>query len=314
MSGFTPVGAARSATENRTEAPRSGFSRQHTRAAWGFMLPGLTVLAVFVAYPMLRALYLSFTRYDVLQSPEWIGLDNYLRLFDDAHFVNALVNTLHYAAVTTPASVLLALAFAMLLDRKMRLRSFARTAIFLPFITSLAIVAIAWTFLFDPNIGLLSYWLRNVGIGVGQGWLRDPDRAMTAVMVVGVWKNVGFYMVIYLAGLQGIPRELYEAVEIDGAGAWQKFRHITWPLMANQTLLVSILASIATLQAFDQIFVMTRGGPFFQTETLVVLIYRIGFNQFEFGYAAAISWVLVALILVLSLAQLAYFRRRAVTY
>jgi multiple sugar transport system permease protein len=206
------------------------------------------------------------------------------------------------------------LFFAVLLNRKMPLRAFARTAIFLPVVLGLAVVAIAWSFLLDPNIGLLSYWLSKVGIGSEQGWLRDPDLAMPAVMLVGIWKNVGFYMVIYLAGLQAIPRDLYEAARIDGAGPWQQFRLVTWPLLANQTMLVTILAAIATLQAFDQIFVMTHGGPFFRTETLVMLIYRQGFREFEFGYASAMSWVLVLLILVLSVLQLLYFRRRAVKY
>ena len=137
---------------------------------------------------------------------------------------------------------------------------------------------------------------------------------MPAVMLVGIWKNVGFYMVMYLAGLQSIPRELHEAAAIDGAGAWRRFRRITWPLLANQTMLITILAAIATLQAFDQIYVMTRGGPFFQTETVVMMIYRIGFKQFEFGYASAVSWVLVLLIFGLSMAQMAYFRKRTVSY
>lgn len=137
---------------------------------------------------------------------------------------------------------------------------------------------------------------------------------MPAVVLVGVWKNVGFYMVIYIAGLQSIPRELYEAARIDGASGWRQFRHVTWPLLANETMLVTILCAIATLQAFDQIYVMTAGGPFFRTETLVMLVYRLGFTQFQFGYAAAISWVLVALILALSLLQVLYFRHRAVRY
>lgn len=278
------------------------------------MLPSIVILGVFVVYPMTQALYLSFTDYDVLNPARFVGLDNYDRLLGDDEFRNALLNTLYYAAVTTPVSVALALLFAVLLNMKLPLRGFARTAIFMPVVLGLAVVAIAWSFLLDPDIGLLSYWLGEIGIGTGQGWLRDPDLAMPAVMLVGIWKNVGFYMVIYLAGLQSIPRDLYEAARIDGASAWQQFRRVTWPLLANQTMLVTILCAIATLQAFDQIFVMTGGGPFFQTETLVMLIYRSGFERFEFGYAAAVSWVLVLLILVLSLLQLLYFRRRAVRY
>ena len=289
-------------------------TNRQTRAAWLFMAPTLVVLAAFVVYPMTQAAYLSLTDYDVLTAAEWVGLANYRELVQDEAFRNALVNTLYYAAVTTPVSVVLALATAILLNRRFVLRGLGRTAVFLPVVVGLAVVAIAWSFLLDPDIGLLSYWLGKVGLTSEQGWLRDPQLAMPAVMLVGIWKNFGFYMVIYLAGLQSIPRELYEASRIDGASGWGQFRNVTWPLLANQTMLVTILCATATLQAFDQIYVMTRGGPFFKTETLVMLIYRQGFTEFRFGYAAAISWVLVLLILVLSLIQVGYFRRRTVTF
>jgi multiple sugar transport system permease protein len=317
MSTTTQVPAPATApppTGRRPGRGRGRLARRQAMAAWAFMLPSLVVLAVFVVYPMTQALYLSFTEYNVLQPARWVGLENYQRLVSDPAFHNALLNTLYYAAVTTPLSVGLALGLAILLNRRLPLRGFLRTSVFLPVVLSLAIVAIAWNFLLDPNIGLLSYWLGKVGIVSEQGWLRDPALAMPAVMLVGIWKNVGFYMVMYLAGLQSIPRELHEAAAIDGAGAWRRFRRITWPLLANQTMLITILAAIATLQAFDQIYVMTRGGPFFQTETVVMMIYRIGFKQFEFGYASAVSWVLVLLIFGLSMAQMAYFRKRTVSY
>jgi ABC-type sugar transport system permease subunit len=289
-------------------------TRRQTRAAWLFMLPTLIVLGVFVVWPMVQALYLSFTDYQVFSPAGWIGLENYRNLLHDEAFGNAVRNTLYYAVVTTPVSVALALGLALLLNQRMALRGFVRTAVFVPVVVSLAVVAIAWRFLLDPNIGLLSYWLSKVGVTTGQGWLRDPSLAMPAIMIVGVWKNVGFYMVMYLAGLQSIPRELYEAARVDGAGAWARFRSITWPLLANQTMLVTILCAISTLQAFDQIFVMTDGGPFFRTETLVKMVYRVGFKEFQFGYAAAISWALVLLIFVLSMLQAAYFRKRQVRY
>jgi ABC-type sugar transport system permease subunit len=292
----------------------SPAKRRQARAAWLFLAPSLVILGVFVVYPMTQALYLSFTNYDVLNPAKWIGLANYQELLGDKAFRNALVNTLYYAVVATPVSVALALGCALLLNRRFPLRGLGRTAVFLPVVVGLAIVAIAWGFLLDPDIGLFSYWLGKIGLTVNSGWVRDPNLAMPAVIMVGVWKNVGFYMVIYLAGLQSIPRDLYEAAQVDGASPWQRFRNVTWPLLANQTMLVTILCAIATLQAFDQIFVMTHGGPFFRTETLVMLIYRQGFTQFRFGYAAAISWALVLLILVLSLFQFAYFRKRAVRY
>jgi multiple sugar transport system permease protein len=303
--------AAGPAARRTGRAPRQTGRRQ-TRAAFLFMVPSIAVLVVFVVYPMAQALWLSFTNYDVLTAARWVGLANYRELVADDAVRGALGNTLYYAAVTTPVSVALALGCAVLLNRQFLLRGPGRTAIFLPVVVGLAVVAIAWTFLLDPDIGLLSHWFGKVGISSGQGWLRDPSLAMPAVMIVGIWKNFGFYMVIYLAGLQSIPRDLYEAARLDGASGWGQFRNVTWPLLANQTMLVLILCATATLQAFDQIYVMTRGGPFFKTETLVMLIYRQGFAEFRFGYAAAISWILVLLILGLSLLQLAYFRRREV--
>ncbi|WP_314172076.1 carbohydrate ABC transporter permease [Streptomyces winkii] len=298
---------------SRPSGPRRTQRGRQTRAAWLFLAPSLAALAVFVVWPMIQAAYLSFTDYNLMQAAHWIGLGNYRQLLDDPEAWNALENTLVYAVVSTPVSVVLALALALFLNRSMALRGFLRSAVFLPFVVSLGVVSIAWAFLLDPNIGLLSDWLSGVGLSTEQGWLEDPALAMPAVIAVGVWKNLGFYMVMYLAGLQGIPPELHDAARVDGASSWQRLRRVTWPLLTNQTMLITIMAAIGTLQAFDQIYVMTHGGPFFQTETLVVFTYRVGFERNEFGYAAAVSWVLLVLVFVLSMLQFGYFRRRAVT-
>lgn len=287
---------------------------RRTMTAWLFLLPALVILLAFTLYPMGQAVYLSLTDYNLIRSAQWVGLANYEELMQDPAFWNAFGNTVLYALVVTPVTVVFALLFALMLNQRFAGRAFSRTAIFLPFIVSLGIIAIAWAFLLDPNIGLLSYWLSLIGIAPEQGWLTDPRYAMAAVMIVGVWKNVGFYMVIYLAGLQSIPVDMYEAARLDGAGAWQRFRSITLPLLSNQTLLVSVLALIATLQAFDQIWVMTRGGPFFRTETLVMLIYREGFQELRFGYASAISFVLLVFVFILSMIQFGFLRRKQVTY
>lgn len=289
-------------------------STRRSVTAWLFLAPSLAVLAAFMVYPMIQAAYLSMTDYNLIRAAEWVGLDNYVELFQDASFWNAFWNTVLYAVVVTPITVVLALALAIFLDRQFVGRAFVRTAIFLPFIVSLGIIAIAWAFLMDPNIGLVTYWLSQVGVVSSQGILSDPNWAMPAVMFVGVWKNVGFYMVIYLAGLQSIPQELREAARLDGAGAWQRFRHVTLPLLSNQTMLVSVMALIATLQAFDQIYVMTHGGPYFKTETLVMLIYREGFQELRFGYGAAISWVLLLFVFLLSMIQYGFFQRRQVRF
>ncbi|HET8893345.1 MAG TPA: sugar ABC transporter permease [Gaiellaceae bacterium] len=280
-------------------------------AAYAFIAPSLVIIGVFLVYPMFQALRFSFEDYSVFHS-DWVGIANYRTLIHDSAFWNALKNTIVYAGITTPVSVGLALGFALLLNGKVIGRGFFRASIFLPVITSLAIAAIAWQFLVDPDIGLLPYWLAKLGITTNG--LGNPTWAMVWVIVVGVWKNVGFYTVMYLAGLQSIPRDLYEAAAVDGAARWTRFRTMTWPLLMNTTMFVFVIAAIAALQAFDQIFVMTHGGPFFRTETLVMLIYRLGFNDFQMGYAAAISWVLVLLVFALSLAQVKFFNKRLVRY
>lgn len=309
-----PAASAPSPRPSSRSRRRLHASGRRALTAWLFLAPSLIVLIAFTLYPMVQAAYLSLTDYNLIRAASFVGLDNYFELFKDPAFWNAFSNTIVYAVVVTPVTVVLALVFALMLNQRFVGRSFARTAIFLPFIVSLGIIAIAWAFLLDPNIGLLSYWLGLVGIVPEQGWLNDPRYAMAAVMAVGVWKNVGFYMVIYLAGLQSIPADIYEAARLDGAGAWQRFRSMTLPLLSNQTLLVSVLALIATLQAFDQIWVMTHGGPFFRTETLVMLVYREGFQQLRFGYASAISFVLLVFVFILSMVQFGYLRRKQVTY
>ncbi|GIG26990.1 carbohydrate ABC transporter permease [Cellulomonas denverensis] len=308
MTTAAPRSPARAVTR------RGRGARRRERTAWLFLAPSLLTIAVFMLWPMIQSAYLSFMDYNRIQPARWVGLANYRELLTDPAVHNALGNTLVYAVVVTPLTVGLALALALMLNRAIFARGLIRTAVFLPFIVSLAIVAIAWAFLLDPNIGLISHWLDGIGIVSRQGWLSDPKLAMPAVMIVGIWKTVGFYMVMYLAGLQSIPTELYEAASLDGAGPWTRFRNVTWPLLSNQTMLISIMAAIATLQAFDQIYVMTHGGPYFQTETLVMLVYRVGFEELRLGYGSAISWVLLLGVFVLSMLQFGYFRKRAVTY
>jgi ABC-type sugar transport system permease subunit len=288
--------------------------RRRLLIAYAFMLPSLVVMAVFMFYPLIRAALLSLTNYSFFGTSKFIGFGNYTHLLHDHQFWGDLWNTVYYAAVTTPVSIVLALGLALLLNRR-RLpgRGALRAAIFLPAVVSLAVAAIPFRLMFTPSIGLITYWLGQVGIH-STDWLDSTTLAMPAVIIVGIWKNVGFYMVIYLAGLQTIPSEFYEAARIDGASAWQRFRSITWPLLSNTTMFVTIIALIASFQAFDQIFVMTQGGPAFSTETLVMLIYRQGFQNFSMGYASAIGYVLVLIILLFSLLQMRYFNRRAIRY
>lgn len=288
--------------------------RRRLLTAYAFMLPSLAVMALFMFYPLIRAAWLSLTNYSFFGTSQFIGLGNYTKLVHDAQFWNDLGNTAYYAAVTTPVSIILALGLALLLNRRgLPGRGILRAAIFLPAVVSLAVAAIPFRLMFTPSIGLVTYWLGALGIHATD-WLNSSTLAMPAVIIVGIWKDVGFYMVIYLAGLQTIPREFYEAARIDGASTWQRFRRITLPLLNNTTMFVTIIALIASFQAFDQIYVMTQGGPAFSTETLVMLIYRQGFQNFSMGYASAIGYVLVLIILLFSLLQMRYFNRRAIRY
>jgi multiple sugar transport system permease protein len=302
-----------SSRAHRSTLRRSGFARRKGRTALLFLTPSLVILSVFVFYPMFEALRMSFTNDRFFGTSDFVGLENYARLLGDDRFWNALGNTALYAAVTAPVSVVLALVLALLLNLRLPGRQAFRTVIFLPYVVSLGIVSIAWAAMLDPQIGLLTSWFSSAGVSFGDG-LRDPAWAMPAIIMVGVWRNVGFFMVMYLAGLQSIPRELLEAAQADGAKGFRLFWNVTWPLLANTTAFVFVVAAIFSFQVFDQIYVMTGGGPFFSTESLVMLIYGTGFRDYELGYAAAISWVLVLLVGVFSLLQMRYFSKRAVQY
>jgi len=296
----------------RPPAPLGGRPRSGRQApiALLFLLPALVILIAFVGWPMLSALRLSFTDASGFGIEEWVGLDNYVRVFTDPRILATLGNTAVYTVLFTPTALIAALLLALLLgNRKLIARGFFRTALFLPFIVSLAVAAFAWTYLLDPQVGLLNYWLRSVGIQLGNV-LQDPTLAMPTVVLVAIWKNFGFYMVIFIAGLQEIPESLYEAAKIDGAGAWRRFISVTLPQLSNTLAFVIVFAMIAALQAFDQIYVMTGGGPYRSTQTVVMEIYQEGFKKLDLGVATALSYVLLAATLILSLVQFRFFGRR----
>ncbi|GIT80907.1 sugar ABC transporter permease [Leifsonia sp. LS1] len=296
----------------RPPAPLGGRRRSGGTApiALLFLLPALVILIAFVGWPMLSALRLSFTNASGFGLEQWVGLDNYVRVFTDPRILSTLGNTALYTVLFTPTALIAALLLALLLgNRRLIARGFFRTALFLPFIVSLAVAAFAWTYLLDPQVGLLNYWLRSVGIQLGNV-LQDPALAMPTVVLVAIWKSFGFYMVIFIAGLQEIPESLYEAAKIDGAGAWRRFTNVTLPQLSNTLAFVVVFAMIAALQAFDQIYVMTGGGPYRSTQTVVMEIYQEGFKKLDLGVATALSYVLLAATLILSLVQFRFFGRR----
>jgi len=276
-----------------------------------FLIPAVTILGAFVFWPMISALLLSFTNANGFRVPEFIGLENYLAVFTDEQVLRSMGNTVLYAALFTPTVVVVALLLALALNHpRLPLRGMFRTFLFIPFIVSLAVAAFAWQYLLDPQIGLVNYWLRGLGVQIGNVF-QDPALAMPAVALIAVWKTFPFYMIVFLAGLQDIPPSLYEAARMDGAGAWGRFRHITVPLLGNTTGFVVVIATIAALQAFDQIYVLTGGGPYRSTQTVVMQIYQSGFKDLDLGFAAALSYVLLVATLILGLVQFWISSRRA---
>lgn len=308
-----PAPSAEAEAPARRRRKRYTLRRRQALHAYAFIAPSMAIMGVFMLWPLISSARLSFYESSQFGPSTYVGLRNYRDLFDDSIFRGDVVRTVLYAVIVTPATIGLALLFAVMLNRRLRGRGFFRAALFLPAVLSLGVMSIAWGFLLDPTIGLLPHWLSPLGVSFGNG-KADPTIAFIYVVVVGIWKNVGFYMAMYLAGLSTIPQELYEAARVDGASPWRQFRSITWPLLANTSAFVFIMATIASIQAFDQIYSMTRGGPFFRTETLAYLLYRRGFQDLDFGYASAVAWILTLMVFVISIAQQFFFSRREITY
>jgi multiple sugar transport system permease protein len=287
-----------------------------TAAGWLFAAPALTLILVFFALPVLGALLLSFTDFDIYSiadpaSTRFIGLRNYRDLAANPVFWIALRNTLYYVAVGGPLSVLVSLAAALLLNsRLVRFRPLFRSAYFAPWVTTLVAVALVWRYIYHPQYGLLNAALGALGAG-RMDWLGDPRWAMPAIILLSIWKNFGYNMLIFLAGLQNIPDSLYEAAELDGAGAWHRFRHITLPMLGPTFLFVGVVTMIAAFQIFSEPYVMTQGGPLKSTLTLMLFMYEEGFRWWRLGLAAAIAVLLGLLTLLGTMAQLRLRRETA---
>ena len=263
----------------------------------------MVIFFVFALLPVAIALYLSFTDYDVFTRMNWIGIANYQDVFDDELFWRAFWNTATYTVWSIPLSMAIGLGFALLLNQKLRGLGLYRTIYYVPVVTSMVAVAMIWVQLFDPLYGVLSNAMEAIGIK-GIDWLGDPNLAMPSVIAVSVWKVIGWNMLIYLAGLQGVPEYLKEAAAIDGAARWQIFWKITLPLLQPTTFFIFVTSLIGAFQVFDVVYVMTGGGPANATTTLVHQIYNAAFRALDMGYAAAMSFVLFGIILVVSLVSM----------
>jgi ABC-type sugar transport system permease subunit len=280
---------------------------RHARA-YLFLVPSGLILLVFVAYPIVQSFWMSLHNWSFFASTQqYIGFKNYETLWHDSRFWNDLRNTAIYTGVVVPLQVGLGLALAVALQRNTLINKFFRSVYFFPVISSLATMGIVWRFLLDPEIGIITHAMVSVGLP-DVDFLQSTTWALPSVMLVGVWKSVGFSMVIFIAALQDVPESLLEAAVIDGAGPWVRFRRVVLPQLRPALLFSSIISTIASMQLFDSVYVMTGGGPIFHTETLVTYIYDAAFDYSEPGYAAALSWVLFALILLVSLFQLRLFR------
>lgn len=264
--------------------------------------PSLLGMTVFYIFPVISSLAFSFTKWDLLSPIRWVGIANYVNAVNDPAVQQALRNTVLFILGYLPSVVMLGLGLALLLNRVRRGRAFFRAVYFVPVVTSWVAVSLIWKWLLNPQYGLINYGLSLLGIA-GPGWLFDPNWAMPGIIITTVWKDIGFVAVIYLAGLQDIPENIREAAALDGAGPWQVFRFVTVPLLAPTTFFVTTISLISSFQVFDQVFVMTGGGPVGATTTMVQLIYKNAFSYSAMGYASAISWILFALIFSVTVIQ-----------
>jgi multiple sugar transport system permease protein len=287
------------------------WSRSNERVGYLFILPSLIHIVAFLFIPLIFSFFLSFrdwTRPTFTDAP-YIGLGNYEFLMGDRRFWQAMGNSAYYTALAVPLGMAFSLAIALVMNQKLRGVYLFRMLFFMPVVSSWVAVSIIWLTLLDPNVGIVNYVLGWFGLPP-INWLGDPRSAMPAIVLIAIWKSAGFNMVIWLAGLQAIPQELYEAAEIDGANRWQTFWRLTLPLLAPTSFFLAVTGVISSFQVFTPVYVLTRGGPLDSTNTAVFHIYRRAFQEFDFGYASAQSWVLFAVIFIATVIQLIYMRRR----
>ncbi|WP_243118352.1 carbohydrate ABC transporter permease [Actinomyces wuliandei] len=286
------------------------MTMQRTLLIWLFLAPTLIGLGLFTFLPILASVLLAFFSWDIITPPQFVGLGNFADIASDPTIRVSFLNTIGFVAVAVALQLAIALALAVLVNTRMPsvLRSFFRSVLFFPLVLSAASVSIIMSYLFNENFGLVNHLLNLFGIG-NVPWLTSTHGAMVVVILVYVWQNFGFSFLLFLGGLSSIPKEVYEAAQVDGATGWRQFWRITFPLVSPTTLVASVMAIIAALQIFDQPYVLTRGGPGDSTRTAVMVIYESAFRQLEFGRASAIGVVLTAVIMLVTALQFRLSRR-----
>ena len=301
--------AAQTSARPRARRTNRRLGRSEVWAAYGFLLPNLIGFSIFTFVPVLAALVISLTNWDLLQPARWVGLANYGHLMKDPLFGQVLRNTAIYVLGTVPAQMAIALLVALALNQELPGKLFFRTAFFMPVVASTVAVALVWRWIFNADFGLLNEALYALGVRHPPNWLASTHWALPAIMIMSVWQQIGYSMVLFLAGLQGVPAHLHEAARIDGASSVQRFFYITVPMLTPTTFFVMVISIINSFQVFDQALIMTEGGPANATNTIVFHIYRNAFQYFHMGYAAAMAWVLFGIIFVVTLVQFRYQQR-----
>ncbi|HMN23351.1 MAG TPA: sugar ABC transporter permease [Ignavibacteriaceae bacterium] len=278
-------------------------------AAYIFLAPALSAIFIFFFLPVIAAFVMSFTDFDIyalgnLSTVRFIGLDNYIKLFDDPLFYTALQNTFYFVILAGPLSIAASLGAALMLNSKLvKYKAIFRLSYFIPVVTTLVAVAIVWRFIYHPKFGIINYLLSLIGIAQVD-WLGDTATAMPAIVLMSVWKNFGYNMIIFIAGLQNIPEDLYEASSIEGASGWQQFKSITLPMLAPTTIFISLITMIGYFQFFAEPYIMTQGGPLNSTLSVVQYMYQEGFKWWNMGYSASIAFVFFFIILLGTIIQL----------
>ena len=289
----------------KTQKRRLNLKRREAFTGWLFVSPALIGFSIFTFGSMLYSLYLSTTDYNLLSAPNWIGFANYIRAFtEDQYFYPFFGNTFYFVVALVPIVLVMSLLLAILINKKAGpLTKGYRVALFLPSITSTVAVSMVWLWIFNPDMGILNNFLTAIGFNDLPLWLGDPAWSKPALVIMRVWQMCGYYMLMFLAGLQTIPESLYEAAEVDGASVWQKFIRITVPMLSNTTFVVAILLVIEAFNMFESVFIMTQGGPLGSTSTIMYYIYEQGFINYNMGYASALAWIFFTIVLVITLIQ-----------
>lgn len=279
-----------------------------TLIAYIFILPQIIGMLSFILGPMVYSLVISFSRWNLVDPPQWVGFENFRVQFHDPLFWKVILNTVYYSSVSVPLGIVISLGLALVLNNKIKGVTWYRSIYFAPVVTPMVAVALVWAWLYNADFGAINTVLNYVGIK-GPKWLADTTWAMPSIIIMSIWKSVGFNMVIFLAGLQDIPEQVYEAADLDGANRWYKFRDVTLPMLSPSIFFVMIISVMSSFQVFSQIYIMTGGGPANSTNVIVLHIYNLAFRYWKMGEGSVVGWVLFAIILLFTLIQFGLSKR-----